>query len=86
MSAFCDSCGSKVSSYRHGCPRCSAPQCCQRCCDSATIAALEAENARLRELVQCLLDNDPEDMAADAITVLQVWRKDAARALGREAP
>ena len=42
-----------------------------------------AEVERLRELVACLLDNDPNDMAADGVTVLDVWRKDAARALGR---
>lgn len=47
------------------------------------VADLMAENGRLRELIACLLDNDPNDMAADAVTVLDVWRKDAARALGR---
>lgn len=41
------------------------------------------EIERMRELVACLLDNDPNDMAADAVTVLDVWRKDAARVLGR---
>jgi hypothetical protein len=45
---------------------------------------LEAENARLRpesrklrRLVRILLENDPDDMAADAVTVLDVWRKEA---------
>jgi hypothetical protein len=46
--------------------------------------ALRAENARLRpesrklrRLVRILLENDPDDMAADAVTVLDVWRKEA---------
>lgn len=39
---------------------------------------------RLVELVECLLDNDPSDYAADAVTVLDVWREDAKRILGRE--
>lgn len=43
------------------------------------------EITRLRELVQCLLDNDPNEPAADGgVTVLQVWRQDALRALGAE--
>lgn len=31
----------------------------------------------LRDLVDCLIENDPNDSAADAVTVLDVWRKDA---------
>ncbi len=38
---------------------------------------LQAENERLRYLVQVLIDNDPNDCAADAVTVLDVWRKEA---------
>ena len=41
---------------------------------------------RLRTLVQALLDNDPDDMAADGVTVLDVWRKEAARILASEVP
>ena len=37
---------------------------------------------RLRDLVQTLLDNDPDDMAADGVTVLMVWRIEARAALG----
>jgi hypothetical protein len=40
------------------------------------------EVERLRELVRCLVENDPNDYAADAVTVLDVWRKDARKALG----
>jgi hypothetical protein len=37
---------------------------------------------RLEDLIQCLIDNDPEDLAADGgIRVIDVWRKDAERAL-----
>lgn len=36
------------------------------------------EIERGRELVRCLIENDPADYAADAVTVLDVWRKDAA--------
>jgi hypothetical protein len=42
------------------------------------------EIERLRELVRAMLENNPDDMAADGITVLDVWRKEASRALGRD--
>jgi hypothetical protein len=43
----------------------------------------EEERDKLRGLVQCLLDNEPDDVVADGgITVLMVWRQDARRALG----
>jgi hypothetical protein len=46
------------------------------------IDRLEAEIDQLRSLVQCLLDNNPDDLAADGgVTVLDVWRKDAKRIL-----
>ena len=32
------------------------------------------EIERLRGLVRCLVENDPNDYAADAVTVLDVWR------------
>lgn len=35
------------------------------------------EVERLRDLVNCLIENDPNDYTADAVTVLDVWRKDA---------
>ncbi len=35
------------------------------------------EIERARELINCLIENDPNDFAADAVTVLDVWRKDA---------
>ncbi len=41
-------------------------------------------NEKLQTLVQALLDNDPDDDAADGVTVLDVWRKDA-RAILAEA-
>lgn len=52
--------------------------------DAANIelARLRAENARLRNLVQSLIDNDPADMAGDGITVLMEWRKQARAVLG----
>lgn len=41
----------------------------------------------LEDLVQCLIDNDPEDLAADGgIRVIDVWRKDAERALAHTRP
>jgi hypothetical protein len=39
------------------------------------------EIERLRELIHVMLENDPNDMAGDG-TVLDVWRKEARRALG----
>lgn len=44
-------------------------------------AEVNAENARLRSLVNCLLLNDPDDMAADGVTVLMEWRQQARTAL-----
>ena len=35
------------------------------------------EVERLRSLVSDMIENDPNDYAADAVTVLDVWRKDA---------
>ena len=43
--------------------------------------ALQARVAELKRLVQCLIDVDPEDMAADGVTVLDVWREEARAAL-----
>lgn len=43
--------------------------------------ALQARVAKLERLVQILIDEDPDDMAADAVTVLDVWRKEARAAL-----
>jgi hypothetical protein len=44
-------------------------------------ARLIAAAPTLAALVQTLLDNDPNDMAADGVTVLDVWRKEACAAL-----
>ena len=44
------------------------------------------EIERLRDLIKVLLYNDPDDMAADAVTVLEVWRKEASEALGIKKP
>lgn len=38
---------------------------------------LMRENRQLRAMVQTLIDNEPDDMAADGVTVFDVWRKDA---------
>ena len=35
------------------------------------------EIERARDLINTLIENDPSDYAADAVTVLDVWRKDA---------
>jgi hypothetical protein len=42
-------------------------------------------NAKLVRLVEILLENDPDDMAADAVTVLDVWRKEAREVLDAQA-
>lgn len=46
---------------------------------------LEAANAieRLTDLVQTLIDNDPNADAADAVSVLDVWRKAATELLAK---
>lgn len=52
--------------------------------DERDMQRLEAENKRLRELVECLLDNDPAEPIADnGMTVLDGWRVHAKHALGR---
>lgn len=47
-------------------------------------------NGLLRKLVENMVENDPADMAADGVTVLDAWRRDARAALGEprigEAP
>jgi uncharacterized coiled-coil protein SlyX len=43
------------------------------------------ENKRLRTLVETLLKEDPNELAADGgVTVLDVWRKEARQLLERE--
>jgi len=44
-----------------------------------------ARAAKLVRLVEILLENDPDDMAADAVTVLDVWRKEASELMARYA-
>jgi hypothetical protein len=46
------------------------------------IHRLHAENRRLRELIRALLENDLDDDAADGVSVLQVWRREARQVLG----
>lgn len=44
----------------------------------STILALIEENERLRGHIGVLLDNEPDELAADGgVTVLDVWRKEA---------
>lgn len=45
--------------------------------------AREAEMGALRRLVTALVDNRPDDMAADGVTVYDVWLTEARKALGR---
>jgi hypothetical protein len=52
---------------------------------SDEIHHLRAENRRLRELIRVQLENNPNDDAADGVSVLDVWRKEARRVLGLEA-
>lgn len=55
----------------------------EREADKAAWKALETENARLRELVRCLVENDPNEAISDAgHSVLDLWRHDARKALG----
>lgn len=43
---------------------------------------LEIENRKLRELVEALVENDPDDLVADGgHTVLDLWRHDAKKIL-----
>jgi hypothetical protein len=49
---------------------------------NSALTAAEARAKAAETLVRVLLDNDPNELAADGgITVLDVWRKDAARTL-----
>ena len=47
------------------------------------VADAADEIERLRTLIRVLVENDPNDYAADAVTVLDVWRKDAREVLGK---
>jgi hypothetical protein len=42
--------------------------------------------ATLASLIKGLIDNDPGEDAADGVTVLDVWRRDARAALGIPDP
>jgi hypothetical protein len=48
------------------------------------VRELEARVKELETLVRVLIDNDPDDSAADGVTVLMVWRKEAEAALRGE--
>ena len=39
------------------------------------------ELQKLRAIARALIDNDPSDMAADGVTCLEVWRKEARQLL-----
>lgn len=41
---------------------------------------------KLHDLIVCLLENDPQADAADGISVLDVWRKEARETLGLPEP
>jgi len=41
MTEPCEFCGGAVGQYPHGCPGCSAPQCCQRCCNGGSPSLIE---------------------------------------------
>lgn len=57
----------------------------ERNADRAAWKALEDENKRLRELVLCLIENDPSASIDDAgHSVLDLWRHDARKALGMD--
>ena len=45
--------------------------------------AARRDLAEAARFVECLLNEDPNDMAADAVTVLDVWRKRASAFLAR---
>lgn len=49
--------------------------------ERARAEAAESSLATARQLIQTLLDNDPNDMAADGVTVFDVWRMEALIAL-----
>ena len=49
------------------------------------VKEFQARATKLTRLVEILVENDPEDMAADAVTVLDVWRKEARELLARHA-
>jgi len=57
----------------------------ERNADRAAWKALDDENKRLRELVLCLIENDPSDAISDAgHNVLDLWRHDARKVLGMD--
>lgn len=41
------------------------------------IRQMLGEIERLRGLAKAMIENDPDDMAADGVTCLEVWRKEA---------
>lgn len=53
----------------------------RQACDEAA-----AELEWMRDHIRCLIENDPNDDAADAVTVLDVWRKEALERFGEWPP
>jgi hypothetical protein len=49
------------------------------------VKEFQARATKLTRLVEILLENDPNDMAADAVTVFDVWQKEARELLARHA-
>jgi len=57
---------------------------CPQCRAAQLLTTQAAEIERLRGLVKSMLENDPDDDAADGVTVLMAWRKEARQALEGE--
>jgi hypothetical protein len=68
LAARCDHCGGKVTDYPHGCPGCSAPQCCQSCCDRDQLE-------RQRDELRTALERAREDMESWAAYADEYFRE-----------
>ena len=65
MTEPCEFCGGAVGQYPHGCPGCSAPQCCQRCCNGGSPSLLEQFRRMRADLDHTKEDRDELIRAAD---------------------
>jgi len=45
--------------------------------DADRLATLEAQFERQKNLLRSIIEADPDDSAADGVTVLDVWREEA---------
>lgn len=71
MTEPCEFCGGAVGQYPHGCPGCSAPQCCQRCCNGGSPSIPEQFRRMRADLDRTAAERARADRAEAELEVLR---------------